>query len=272
MKQQKLELSKIPQEKQVTLGENKKVLITFTLFTEDGDYMDWFVNTYISQVAGYLKYELLKQTTGKHIDCNRPHFHVCCLYQTNGAKIIKYLSEKILRFNDIYYWHPDVATEHNRIDKKITFIYEGQQKKFKKKVKLYDESGLQYPFKEYDNFGQIPVDLCSGFDELELEQMRKCANIEWLNLKRIQSQQLAQEIEKKNMEIKMNDYLKEKLQHIEGDFRYLVKETITALLQFKKQETTSTSFRVMGLKDQAISYLYFNGKISEIEIIQYLDI
>ena len=53
-----------------------KVSITYTVYTEDHLYIEWFSTSYIEQVAKSLKYKLLKRTVGQHIDASRKHYHI----------------------------------------------------------------------------------------------------------------------------------------------------------------------------------------------------
>ena len=120
-----------------------KVIVTYTTFTEDSDVMEYITNDYIYQVAKQLNYKVIKATSGKHIDANRPHYHTHVCYDCSGAKMYKTLNEKIGRlFMDLLYPSEDVGIKFKEIEKKISFIYEGQQKKHKKKIILYDESSM----------------------------------------------------------------------------------------------------------------------------------
>ena len=119
-----------------------KVIVTYTTFTEDSDVMEYITNDYIYQVAKQLNYKVIKATSGKHIDANRPHYHTHVCYDCSGAKMYKTLNEKIGRlFMDLLYPSEDVGIKFKEIEKKISFIYEGQQKKHKKnKYTIYNES------------------------------------------------------------------------------------------------------------------------------------
>lgn len=108
-----------------------KVLVTYTTFTEDRDVMEYITKDYIYQVASKLNYNVIKATSGKHIDATRPHYHTHVCYDCSGSKTYKTLNEKIGRlFADLVYPSENVGKQFKEIEKKISFIYEGEQKKF----------------------------------------------------------------------------------------------------------------------------------------------
>lgn len=242
-----------------------KVLITFTLFTEDLDYIQHYVNIIIVDYAKNLNYQIMKFTTGKHLDANRPHYHICVLMDTNGNKKYKILNEKIKRTNITLYKN----APHPLPDEKISFMYEGETQTYKGKAKKYDETALQYPFKEYKTYSDIPIVWCYGFSGEELEMMRKCANIEWNAKKRYENQQELKEKEKKTELETMNEFIEKHLKEtttLGSEIVVLLPETIKAILLYKKLNK-STSIRLSSLKDTAVSYLYYNNRITEQDII-----
>lgn len=246
---------------------NIRVAITYTIFTEDEDYVNWFSLDYTVQVGKHLNYGLLKRTVGKHVDAARTHYHICCIYELlEGSKFYKVLNEKILRFNEIQ----NLPGNYNDVEKKISFIYEGQQKKTKKGVKMYDESSLQYPFKEYEKDHEVfyHAHLHTGFTDEELRTMRKCANIEWQNVLRKREQQEQMRINKQAAEEKEEAYIKENIKEINGSYEFMLRETIKHILQYSKAH--DQNIRTNTLKDKAINYLYKNNKITTDQIIDHL--
>lgn len=244
-----------------------KVAITYTIFTEDYFFIEWYSSYYTVKIGEKLKYKLLKRTVGKHEDSTRPHYHICCIYELQeGAKEYKTLNEKILRTVDDIEFHKD----YPNIEKKISFIYEGQQKTFKKKIKLYNESYLQYPFKEYKNDTDIDRKLQYGFKDEELDTMRKCANIEWLDVKRKREQQNILAIEKKQEQEKETDYVLNSLETLPEGLSYdiLIRKTIKYILEYCK--LNNINVRTSSLKDKAINYLFHAGYITGDEIIEKL--
>lgn len=246
-----------------------KVIVTYTTFTEDSDVMEYITNDYIYQVAKQLNYKVIKATSGKHIDANRPHYHTHVCYDCSGAKMYKTLNEKIGRlFMDLLYPSEDVGIKFKEIEKKISFIYEGQQKKHKKKIILYDESSMCYCFKEYKKNSDIPFEYQTGYSIEEINEMRKIANIYWCEVLRKRNQQKQLDMDKKDEETNLRTYLGEQMIYKKGDVNDLVKHIKHSILKYRKKQYkkgTIVSIRGSALKDQATSFLYFNDYITEEE-------
>lgn len=246
-----------------------KLIVTYTTFTEDKELMDYIVNDYVHQVGNKLNYKVIKATSGKHIDATRPHYHTHVCYDCSGAKIYKTLNEKIGRlFVDLYYPSEDVGKKFKEIEKKISFIYEGEQKKFKKKIILYDESSMCYCFKEYKKDCEIEYDLQFGYSNKELGEMRKVAHVYWCEVLRRRNQQKQLDMEKKDEEQNIREYLVNSMKDKKGDVNDLVKYVKHQILKYRKKQYkkgTISSIRGSALKDQATSFLYFNDYITEEE-------
>lgn len=243
-----------------------KLILTITTYTEDYDLMNYISNDYVDQIAKILKYNIIKATCGKHVDASRTHYHNMVCYDISGAKVYKTLNEKINRlFTDLTYPTEDLGRIFQSTEKKISFIYEGEQKKFKKDIRLYDESAMCYPFKEYKENKEIPYDLQRGYQCEELKEMRKIANVSWCDVLRKRAKQQAMDIEKKEQENNMTEFLKSKMEHKEGDVNDLVKFVKHQIWKFKKEQYKKgaiSSVRVGAIKDQAISFLVFEEYIN----------
>ena len=126
-----------------------KVILTLTIFSTDHDLITYSATKYIKHLAKELDYEIKKVTTGKHIDASRPHYHIMFCMDTahridaSGntieSKIYKTLNEKIHRIINMEYPSKEIADKFRDTERKISFIYEGQNKKFKKKTIVYNE-------------------------------------------------------------------------------------------------------------------------------------
>lgn len=247
-----------------------KVLITLTTFTEDLELMSYINDDYLHQIGNKLGYKLIKSTSGKHIDASRPHYHTHVCYDCSGAKVYKTLNEKIGRlFLELLYPSEYVGIKFKEVEKKISFIYEGQQKKFKKKIILYDESSMCYCFKEYKKDCEIPFDYQKGYSTEELKEMRKVANVYWCEVLRKRNQQQQVDLEKKDEEQNLRVYLGEKMKNKSGDVHDLVKHVKHSILEYRKKQYkkgTLNTIRMSALKDQAISFLYFNDYITNEEV------
>lgn len=253
-----------------------KVLITTTAFTEDPQLIEYLGTNWIKTISTYLGYTIIKQTLGGHAEANEKHIHIMTVMDTNEAKIYKTLNKKItdIDIDKLSFPTKAVADDYIKLRKKISFIYEGEQKKHRKKIILYDESSMGYPFKEYTQNHRIQYYLQIGFTDTELHEMRKVANISWLDVKRKKNKHDAEEMAKKENEKNMTDYLKE---HITPGYetKTLIRQTMKHIWIWKKQahlKGACNSVRVASVKDWAISFLYFNNYITEDEIIdlQYI--
>ena len=170
-----------------------KVILTLTIFSIDHDLITYSATQYIKHLANELDYEIKKVSTGKHIDASRPHYHIMfCMdtaHRTDASgntiesKIYKTLNEKIHRIINMEYPSKEVADKFRDTERKISFIYEGQNKKFKKKTIVYNEQSMKYPFKEYDSIDKVEMELQYGYTYQEIEQMRNLAHQEWLDVK-----------------------------------------------------------------------------------------
>lgn len=248
-----------------------KVLITTTAFTEDDYLIEYLGTTWINTVATNLGYSIIKQTIGSHKDAARPHIHMMTAMDVSGGRVYKALNDKINKMKISLFLFPSkqLSDDYVKLEKKISFIYEGEQKTHKKNIILYNESAMGYPFKEYTDNKSIAYSLQVGFTDMELHEMRKVANIGWLEVKRKQEKHNAEEMAKKENEKGMECYLKENIKP-EQDTKALIRQTMKYIWKWKKKaykKGTCSSVRVASVKDNAISFLYFNGYITEDEII-----
>lgn len=262
-----------------------KVILTLTIFSIDHDLIVYSSTEYIKHLAKELDYKIIKITTGKHIDASRPHYHIMFLLDTahrkdtSGnlieSKIYKTLNEKVHRIINMEYPSKEIADKFRDTERKISFIYEGQNKKFKKKTIVYNEQSMKYPFKEYDDISKIEMELQYGFTYQEIEQMRNLAHQEWLDVKHKIAKQQAIEISKKDTHIAMKEYLNQYLTPFRNEnVEKLVRRTRCLIwdwktIQYEKGLITST--RSAGIKDEALSFLKFNHYCTSEELIDYQD-
>ena len=252
-----------------------RCLLTITSFTLDPDLINYIATDYINQIGNKLKYNIIKSTCGLHVDATRPHYHTHVCYDVSGAKVYKTLNEKISRlFADLTYPTAEIAKSFNSIENKISFIYEGQNKKFKKKIVSYDESSMCYCFKEYQKNEEVPVDLQFGYSKGELDEMRRVSNVAWREVVRKRNQQKQLEISNKDNHINFIKYLEERMLVPIGvggwgDVNDLVTYVKKQIYLYKKGEYKkgkNTMFRVSCVRDQAISFLFYNNYIDEDDI------
>lgn len=249
-----------------------RCLLTITSFTLDPDLINYIATDYIHQIGNKLNYNIIKSTCGKHVDASRAHYHTHVCYDCSGAKVYKVLNEKISRmFSELTYPSEEIAKSFNKIENKISFIYEGQNKKFKKKIVSYSESSMCYCFKEYQKNEEIPVCLQFGFSKGELDEMRMVSNVAWREVVRKRNQQKQLEISNKDSHINFIKYLEERMVVLWewGDVNDLVTYVKKQIYLYKKEEYKkgkNTMFRVSCVRDQAISFLFYNNYIDEDDI------
>ena len=262
-----------------------KVIVTHTVFSTDPDLIAYMSTNYLTHIANKLNYKIIKNTTGKHVDCTRPHYHimVCmdCSWRTDasgtilGSKVYKTLNEKIHRITDMEYPSKEIADKFRDTERKLSYIYQGENKMFKKKWRIYDESTMRYPFKEYDSIEKVETALQFGYSYAVLEQMRDLAHQEWLAVKGKIAKQQANEMSIKDKHIAMKEYLNKYLVPYKNEsVDKLVRRTRCLIwdwktVQYEKGMITST--RSSGIKDEALSFLKFNHYCTSEELIDYQD-
>lgn len=135
-----------------------KVIINLTQFTESEiDLVDQKV------LLDWLGYNLVKSTTGKHCMASRPHYHtmmVCSFVPKQVYTVTNLFNEKqkvhkTKIYKTLNKTIQDILKKMDvKIEVKVTFKYENG---IGKKDVEYDETALQYPFKEYQTFESIKL-------------------------------------------------------------------------------------------------------------------
>ena len=253
--------------------ENENILITLTIFSVDTEFIQFMATNYIKQVCQKLEYNLQKFTCGKHQDATNPHYHIMFQASTGESKQYKILNEKIISLHsEILFPTKAIADTFNKTDKKISFVKEGQPKKFKKKTIYYGEEAMRYVFKEYTHDNEIELQFQYGFTDTELSAMRQSANTEWKIVKKKYNDEALRNIEKKERFQCQTDFIKQAMQNLpkyedsDETIRFVMKkiwEYNKMLYQAKKIERIQAN----QVWNQAVSFLVFEGYISEDEII-----
>ena len=244
-----------------------KVILNITQFTTNEDYL---IDTTL--ISNYLGYSLLKKTVGKHEVARRPHYHVMCIMEfTEGAefefdgkqkksKIYKTLNKNIQEIISL--------SQYNNIKSHITFKYENG---VGKPSISYDETALQYPFKEYIHYSKIPFAHCVGYTDEELISMWKCASTEWKRTQAIKKREEDKKAEETDKRFQLKEYIFTKINKVElqqEDYNFKVKTIITITLEFYKRN--ETRFRLTSLRDDAVNFLFHNNLLTEHEIVSHL--
>ena len=227
----------------------------------------------------HLGYKLIKATTGKHIVANRPHYHTMIVgeFEPNQVyevdtpfgkkkvmkkKVYKTLNKSISQI---------IKTLGYTYDVKVSFKYSNG---IGKNDIEYDETALQYPFKEYTEFSKVPLSLQVGYSVEELKSMWKLAKTEWerkLARDRVKEQREKNENDKK---LQFKEYLISKVGN-DGtcsnalfrteSYEFKIKTVIRHSLIYYKEN--GIKFRFNSLKDEAINFLYHHNFLTEAEII-----
>ena len=253
--------------------ENENILITLTIFSVEQDFIQFMATKYIQQICQKLQYNLQKFTCGKHQDATNPHYHIMFQASTGTSKQYKILNEKIISLHsEILFPTKAIADTFMKTDKKISFVKEGQPKKFKKKTIYYGEEAMRYVFKEYTHDNEIELKFQYGFTNAELSAMRQSANTDWKIVKKKYNDEALRNIEKKERFQCQNDFIKQAMQNLpkyedsDETIRFVMKkiwEYNKMLYQAKKIERIQAN----QVWNQAVSFLVFEGYISEDEII-----
>ena len=253
--------------------ENKDCMITLTIFSENKEFITYMATEYIKQMTKTLGYKVNHITCGKHTEANRPHYHIMYDVNIQKGKYYKTLNQTLIRKStELEFPTKAIADEFRDTEIKISFIYDGQEKKHKKKVFVYGKTYMRYPFKEYNSYDKIEEDLQHGFSKEELEVMRKEAHREWLIVKEKQQREIANQIAEQDEFREFNQYLEQNMSvHKNSEnSEDLIKRCMKNIWSFKKMKYDlgrCKTIRVASIQDQAISWLVFNNYISEDEIV-----
>lgn len=154
------------------MGE--RVIVTYTTYT-DNPLINDSVFDIVQKIGQKLKYDVIKIAQGDHKKSTRPHFHTMVVYQlTLDSKKYKTLNKKLQSELKLY-------KELDEIETHISFIYKTEEsKKHKNKKIYYDETSLQYCYKEYSKDTDINYHNQLGLCSHTITGMRKTAHAEWL--------------------------------------------------------------------------------------------
>lgn len=254
------------------------IIITLTIFSNEYSFIVFMATQYIDQILKKLSYSVKKVTCGKHIESSRLHYHIMFRVSTDGSRIYKDLSSKIHRISTTELTFPckELADMYRDTDIKISTMYQGETKKYKKKIITFGEESMRYPFKEYTSFSEVDLELQSGFTEPQLKSLWEQAHQDWKNVKKQEKDALAVKIQEASEFQELNEYLLERHKTLDlelspsSGIENLIRETMKhiweykhALYKLKKCKTV----RVASIKDQAISWLVFNGYILSEDIV-----
>ena len=259
-------------EKQDIEPISTELIMNLTIFHTEHHFIEYIATEWLKQIIKKLNYKILKVTCGKHVDASREHYHIFVKCDTNGAKLYKDLQSKIHREGYNIDWDTkQLADQFREITYAVSVMYKGETKKVKKKVITYGEEAMRYPFKEYDSFEKVELELQSGFTKPELKSLWEQASQDWRNVKKRQNEVLLQQLHEKDEFENLNSYLESNLKtYLQSDMEVLIHKTMVLIWDYKKtlyKAKKCKSTRVGSIKDQAISYLVFNEYITTENIV-----
>ena len=254
-------------------NQNKDCMITLTIFSEDTDLITYMACQYMYDMCNMLGYRVNNVTTGKHIEANKPHWHIMYNINIQEGKYYKTLNQTLIRrATELLFPSKKIADDFRDTEMKISFIYDGESKSHKKRQIVYGKSYMRYVFKEYNSIDKVDMKLQYGFSIEEIEVLRKQAHAEWIILKDKQQRAIEQEISDKDDHIEMKSYLQHRLHMYANSLRtdQLIHRTMVELWNYKKMKHSQgkvKTIRVGSVQDQAISWLVFNNYITTDEIV-----
>lgn len=248
-----------------------EVAINYTLYLGDLTYDD--DTAYIQQrhleTIEELGYELKYATCGIHRNAKRTHLHYHTINKiSHGVKIYKILNAKIKNLKTsnkhtmphMGYVIPEV---------KISFNYSTASDYDQDKI-------LMYPLKEYEKNKDMLDEVVSyGLTKEQLEVFRSKSNEIYEKGVKEQKKKDLEKMEKTQTKKDLYSYL-DLVIHISelpegyGNIEYVTKYTIKRVLQYYKEN--NKNFSIHQLKNVAINYLYFKEKITENNIIDYINL
>ena len=241
-------------------------LIICLLYWENKEHTEqfrgWLSRYYPDLLAKELKGKVTHVISGRHCQSNtgKVHWHINMKlrFEKESYKKYKDLGSKIRRLKI------DIPKEYKELfpsKYKISYYYEDDEK--------YDEACMGYPLKEYVSIMEVPIMLQLGYEDEEIEELRKQAHKKWIKI-------FTERENKKNEEINLKDYLDD---HVvideDSSSGYKIRQVIRQILFYRKiqnKQGNTKSVQLTRLKDQAVSYLYFKNLITESDIIEELRI
>lgn len=246
-----------------------EVAINYTVYIKNIQEIPYDVDYIIerhNQIMKQMEYTVKRSTYGVHRNASRYHIH----YHTiniipEDKKIYKILNAKIktlktkITLSYAEYILPEI---------KISYHYE------------YDENAiLGYPLKEYENNkimkSDINIQYLVNVTDIHLEELRSQANKIYVNSQKEHEKKELQKMEKTQQKKDLYKYLDtvvivDEIPEGYGNIEHIMRFTIKQMLKFYKENLKN--FSIHQLKNVAINYLYYKNKITEKNIIDYINV
>lgn len=246
-----------------------KVLVNFTCFMDDDVfknhiyYKDYLIQEFMFQVFKDINYKVNRAIIGLHEEANRPHYHLFVLAEMNeGAKKYKILNEKLQRVMRLMEYPSKL---YSRQEIKISYVYEGESRKYKKARIVYDETSMRYPLKEGNNHYSVYNVPDVEFKSLRLEAINQYNIYKQKKLTEETKSQL-----KKTEAVKLEDFIVEKLTEHDETVDPRTKVKVTAGLIIEYSIHNDINFNINNLKNKSINILRKYNFITTSEVLSLI--
>lgn len=250
-----------------------RVLVNITCFIDEQiqghdiwHYGQWLNTEFSFKIACELKYEVLKVVTGLHKEATRPHYHMFMLCETNDSKVYKTLNDKIQRIIPLLGYPVPTYKVYSTQKYNVSFLYEGDSKKFKKATIVYDETAIRYPLKENnDNHFYY------GMDNEEFQSLQSLARKEWILAKQKQTNLETKKALAKDEKAKLEDFVIEQAKSFDmysEQPKTRIKFIMTQIIEYSV--THDISFNINQLKNKAINILRKHEWMTTEEIVDLI--
>jgi len=246
-----------------------EVAINYTVYIADiakvEDYIEYIAKRH-NETINELGYTLKYSSHGIHRNASRHHIHYHSINVIpEDKKIYKILNAKIKTLK-MYKKHTLPYQDFEIPAVKISYHYD------------FNEGAiLGYPLKEYENNKIMNLDINIGYiyniSEIHLEELRATANKIYQNKMKEHEKQELKKMEKTQQKKDLYSYLDKVIFYAEipeGSVNSVVVFTIKHILKYYKEN--NKNFSIHQLKNVAVNYLYFKEIITELNIIEYINL
>lgn len=248
-----------------------KVAINYTVFIKNcskiDDYIE-FIAVLHNETIEELEWTRERATHGVNRNASRYHIHYHSINVIpENKKIYKILNAKIKSLES--FKKPTLPYADFEIPEiKISYHYE------------FDEAAiLMYPLKEYENNKIMNLDINIPYiynvTDIHLEELRAEANKRYQKAQKEHEKKELMKMEKTQQKKDLYKYLDSVIKVDEipegyGNIEHIMRFTIKQMLKYYKENLKN--FSIHQLKNVAINYLYYKNKITELNIIEYINV
>jgi len=247
----------------------EEVAVNYTVYIKDmkeiEEYVKYVMN-YHYEAMEQLDYVIKRTTYGIHRNASRYHIHYHSINVIpENVKKYKILNAKIksLKINSLFPYADFTLPEM-----KMSYHYE------------FDEAAiLMYPLKEYENNKIMNLDIniqyLYNITDIHLEELRAEANKRYQKAQKEHEKKELMKMEKTQQKKDLYKYLDAVIKVDEipegyGNIENIMRFTIKQMLKYYKENLKN--FSIHQLKNVAINYLYYKNKITELNIIEYINV